>query len=71
MRYYEIMDPRDPLNDDFRPLIRIWSEKQILDWYYPSWQIGMRRRGRHNEITENNFLDDFIVVHWANYIGDF
>lgn len=69
MCYYEIIDPRNPPNNDFRPLIRILSEKQIFDWYYQSWRLDAQAKGYLADFEE--CLYNFVVVHWANYIGDF
>jgi len=71
MRYYEILDPINPEEDDFRPRVLIQSEKTILDYYYLYWCDRMVKAGKEDQISEDNYLDDWVVVNWANYIGDF
>lgn len=42
------------------------SEKQILDSYKEWWSEQMIKVGKANLISDENCIDDWIVVNWAN-----
>ncbi len=71
MRYFEIVDPIAPEDGDWRPSIKILSEKEILRWYFPFWKNKMVVVGKEEMVNEDKCLEDFAIVHWAVYIGDF
>jgi hypothetical protein len=41
------------------------TEKDIYDTYYDYWSGEMLKAHKSPMITEENFLEDFCVVHWA------
>jgi len=43
-----------------------WGE--IIEQYYPFWCAGMCSIGKQNQVSEQNCVDDFVVVHWAEEI---
>lgn len=43
----------------------IWSEKQVLDSYFPYWCEQMVKSGHGDEVNEKRCIDDWCVVHWA------
>lgn len=49
------------------PITIIWSEQQILESYWNWWKNAMiAKYGEgHELITEENCIEDFVVVHWA------
>ena len=50
------------------------SDQEILDYYWEWWSNKMKEvivSGRktsisHEDITEENCIDDFCIVHWAS-----
>lgn len=41
------------------------SEKQILDEYWNYWSGCMLKAHKSPEITEENCIEDFCIIHWA------
>lgn len=46
------------------------TDKEIIEQYYPYWQMGMKRIGKVDQISEEGCIEDFIVVHWASEVKD-
>ena len=42
-----------------------WSESQILAAHFSSWKEEMKRLGRDQHISENECINDWVVVNWA------
>jgi hypothetical protein len=61
MRYYRYITQ----GDGDEPIRVTISEDQILREYFPYWIRQMIRVGRTPLITQENCIDDFCVVHWA------
>jgi hypothetical protein len=45
------------------------SREDILSAYYPYWCEQMRKVGKEALINEDNCIDDFVVVHWAEAVA--
>jgi hypothetical protein len=43
------------------------TEKEILDQYWDSWKSRMIQKFGlcHKDITQENCIDEWVVVHWA------
>ncbi len=41
------------------------TEREILRQYYEYWRAGMVRIGKLDDITPENCIQDWVVVHWA------
>lgn len=43
-----------------------WSEDQIFkSSYYKHWIIKMVEANKHEHINNENFIDDWVTIHWA------
>lgn len=58
MRYFSF-------NDIESDSLITWSESEILNYYWDHWSNVMIKRGFSPAITEQNCIDEFIVVYWA------
>lgn len=61
MKYYQISFPGEFGQD----VTETWSEKQILNSYYPYWCIMMVQSMAEPDLNEKNCIADWAVVHWA------
>jgi len=46
------------------------TESDILRDYWPYWNKHMLELGRHEQISKENCIEDFVVVHWAWEVKD-
>jgi hypothetical protein len=67
LRYYEYVEPLE----GNRVRIVVVSEETILQRFYPLWIYRMKRVGKDDLISTENCIEDFVVIHWAYFIGDF
>ena len=51
--------------DDWQPVKHVMTEVDILATYYPYWCEQMRKVHKEDQISEQNCIDDWVVVHWA------
>jgi hypothetical protein len=71
MRYfsYNEFDSDNPLSDDTGGYVQTLSEEDIRREYYPYWYKKMcEKYGQDrvdNDYTFEDFLGDWIIVHWA------
>lgn len=62
MKYYSIAFP----GEFGQHVAETWSEEQILkSSWYKHWVLKMCEINKHDQITDENAIDDWIVVHWA------
>jgi hypothetical protein len=61
MKYYTISFP----GEFGQHVVETWSEQQILKAYYPHWFHKMSEANLHSEISNENCIDDWCVIHWA------
>ena len=62
MKYYTIAFP----GECGQHVQETWSEKQILNSaWYRNWVLKVVQADRAYLLTEQNAIDDWIVVHWA------
>lgn len=40
-------------------------EQEVIDTYYTSWKERMLSKGITERLSEDDFLDEWIVVNWA------
>jgi hypothetical protein len=58
MKYYSYFDGPDGVATTI-------SELQILEQYFEYWSKRMQEVGKDSEISPQNCIDDFCVIHWA------
>lgn len=46
------------------------TRDEIIKTYYPWWCEQMRKVGKEAYISEENCVDDWLVVHWAWDVSD-
>ena len=51
--------------DDGEPTLVTVTEGEIRRLYYPYWKKQMRKVGKQDQISFENCIEDWIVVHWA------
>lgn len=61
MKYYNISFP----GEFGQHVEEIWSEKQILDSYYPYWCGKMIQNVAAPDLDPVRCIEDWCVVHWA------
>ena len=66
MRYYKYVE----LTDDLQGMEIAVSEKQILDVFFGYWSGMMKKVGREELISEENCIEDWVVINWAWEIGE-
>lgn len=49
-------------------VVEIYSEKHILDSYFPYWTEMMVKAGKGDFVNQKNCIDDWTVVHWAEEV---
>ncbi len=60
----------DP-DENWEPIEIYVTEDEIIAKYWEYWQAGMRdckHKKQESEITRENCIDDFVVVHWATEV---
>ena len=60
-RYWTIVFP----GEHGQHVQETWSEDQIIASYYKYWSIKMIASGHDDDISRENCIDDWCVVHWA------
>ena len=60
-------DERTEINGIEEDVVVECTEKEILDEYWDFWHTAMVKKfGKgHELITEQNCIEDWVVVHWA------
>lgn len=53
---------------DPTPVEHRLTEAEILAQYFPYWSSEMQRLGRTADISAENCLADWVVVHWAEAV---
>lgn len=51
--------------DNMQPVMKEFTESQILEQYGPWWRSEMRRVGKADEISDENCIMEWVVVNWA------
>lgn len=60
-KYYTICFP----GEYGQNVVETWSEEQILKSYYAHWTHKMVQANKHDQVSEQQCIDDWVVVHWA------
>lgn len=68
MKIYKYNQP-DSIPPSFNIEV-VMNEQEILNEYYSYWSTRMLKVGRSPFITEQNCIQDWIVVHWAWEINE-
>jgi len=67
MKYWTIVFP-----GEFSQTVReTWSEDQIIESYYTYWSTKMIQAGKGDDISRENCIDDWCVIHWAVETNEF
>ena len=53
---------------NFEPMIITVSGWWIEQMYFPHWKHEMRKKGKHELISLENCIEDWVVVNWAERI---
>ena len=61
MKYYTIAFP----GEYGQHVVETWSEDQIIKSYFRYWCMKMIEAGRGDQVSREQCIDDWIVVHWA------
>jgi hypothetical protein len=64
MKLYEISYPTESGDT-----VEVLTREEIIAYYYPHWKEKMESIGKHEEISEENCIEDWCVVHWATEIN--
>jgi len=64
MRTFIYIEP----DEDFNPITKTITDKEILRFYWDYWKSQMGRVGKQEYISEQNCVDDFCVIYWATEI---
>lgn len=65
MRKWKYIEPGD---DGITPVEHILTDEEILKQYRAYWTERMCIVGKANEISEENCIQDWVVIHWAEEI---
>lgn len=68
MKKYRYVEPDE--NDQVK--VVIMTEQDILNEYWEFWSRKMAEKfgPDHEDITEKNCLEDWLVVHWATEVKE-
>lgn len=61
IKYYTISFP----GEFGQHVVETWSTTQILDSYFRYWCTKMIESGHGDQVSEEQCIDDWCVVHWA------
>ena len=61
MKYWTITFP----GEFGQHVVETWTEEQIIASYYKYWSIKMIEAGHGDNISKEECIMDWIVVHWA------
>lgn len=50
---------------DDNEVLHFATEDEILEFYYEDWKEKMKRVGKEHEISPENCIEDFCVIHYA------
>lgn len=48
--------------------VHTYTRQEILDAYYDSWKKKMIKVGKEHLISEDNCVQDWVVVNWAREV---
>lgn len=71
-KIFEYIEPKDPQQGDWEPVIIRKTGNQILNEYYPYWSEQMDKKygvGRNRTNDINDCIEDFCTVNWANEVN--
>lgn len=54
--------------DQGQPVVRRYTEAQILAEYWDYWCEGMRQIGKEAQISEAACIEDWVIVNWAHAV---
>jgi hypothetical protein len=65
---YLIVEPPGNFDDD--PLVLVYTRDEILKDYFEYWSAKMRLVGKDELISEQNCIEDWIIVNYAEAVHD-
>ena len=51
--------------DEDIELVKVKTEKEVLDMYWDYWVSKMKQVEREHLISEENCIQDWVVINWA------
>ena len=51
--------------DEDIELVKVKTEKEVLEMYWDSWVSKMKQVEREHLISEENCIQDWVVINWA------
>jgi len=67
MKYYTIVFP----GEFGQHVQETWNREQILKFYWTHWNRKMFQSGNSDKVTEDNCIEDWITIHWAEETDEF
>lgn len=71
VRKFKTFEPNDPIHNDFSPVVFIWTEQDILNFYWEHWSSYITEVD-WNETSLDKLkqacIEDWQVIHWAEEI---
>ena len=61
MKYWTIAFP----GECGQHVVETWSEDQIIKSYYTYWCSKMIQNARNADLSKENCIEDWKVIHWA------
>jgi hypothetical protein len=69
MRYWTVIDPKDPVNGNFESEYTTYSEEEVLNEYWEYWYGRMCDKFGKEYVDENygpeDCIEDWVIVNWA------
>lgn len=67
MKYYTIAFP----GQHGQHVVETWSEDQIIKSYYKYWSIKMIQNVKDPDLSTENCITDWLVIHWGTETDEF
>jgi hypothetical protein len=67
MKYYTIVFP----GEFGQHVQETWTREQILKFYWTHWNRKMFQSGNSDKVSEDNCIEDWITIHWAEETDEF
>lgn len=66
MKYHVFVEPL--YGCDHITVMVYLTEQQILDFYWEFWKGKMEYLGRHDRISEDGCVEDFLISSWSHAV---
>ncbi len=69
--YYDKMWAYNDWDDNNKPIVRYFTDTEIMNSFWKYWSAQMLKRGGLSPmITKENCIEDWVVVNWAWPVND-